>query len=53
MCRVTGCGNIMNLLYRWRDQALADLPSAFSEESAREMAQKEREVFYAETSPAG
>jgi transposase len=43
-----------NMLYRWRDQALAGLPSLFSEQSAQELAEKEaewhqeREALYAE-----
>ena len=43
-----------NMLYRWRDQALAGLPGLFSEQSAQELAekeaewQKEREGLYAE-----
>lgn len=43
------------MLYRWRDQALADLLSLFSDQSAQELAekeaerQKEREGLYAET----
>ncbi len=43
-----------NMLYRWRDQALAGLPSLFSEQTAQELAEKEaewqqeREALYAE-----
>ena len=43
-----------NILYRWRDQALAGLPSLFSEQTAQELAEKEaewqqeREALYAE-----
>ena len=43
-----------NMLYRWRDQALAGLPSLFNDQSAQELAekeaewQKEREALYAE-----
>lgn len=43
-----------NMLYRWRDQALAGLPRLFSDQAAQEQAQKEaaweqeREVLYAE-----
>lgn len=43
-----------NMLYRWRDQALAGLPSLFSDQVAQELAQKEaqwqeeREALYAE-----
>lgn len=43
-----------NMLYRWREQALTDLPSLFSEQAAQELAekeaewQKEREALYAE-----
>ncbi len=43
-----------NMLYRWRDQALAGLPGLFTDQSAQELAekeaewQKEREVLYAE-----
>ena len=43
-----------NLLYRWRDQVLAGLPSLFSEQAAQELAEKEaqwqqeREGLYAE-----
>jgi transposase-like protein len=43
-----------NMLYRWRDQALAGLPSLFSDQAAQELAekeaewQKERETLYAE-----
>jgi len=43
-----------NMLYRWRDQALAGLPSLFSEQAAQDQAHKEaewqaeREALYAE-----
>ena len=43
-----------NMLYRWRDQALAGLPSLFSDQATQELAQKEaawqqeREALYAE-----
>jgi putative transposase len=43
-----------NMLYRWREQALAGLPGLFSDQSARELAakeaqwQQEREALYAE-----
>nr|HET6903191.1 transposase [Ktedonobacteraceae bacterium] len=43
-----------NMLYRWRDQALAGLPSLFSDQAAQEMAQKEvawqqeRDALYTE-----
>lgn len=43
-----------NLLYRWRDQALAGLPDVFRDDAALEAAekeaewQKERESLYAE-----
>lgn len=43
-----------NMLYRWREQALAGLPSLFSEQAAQELAEKEaewekeREALYAE-----
>lgn len=43
-----------NMLYRWRDQVLAGLPSLFSEKAAQELAEKEaewqqeRETLYAE-----
>jgi transposase-like protein len=43
-----------NLLYRWRDQAVAGLPGLFSDQAAQELAQKEaaweqeREALYAE-----
>lgn len=43
-----------NMLYRWRDQALAGLPSLFNDQTAQELAQKEtewqqeREALYAE-----
>ncbi len=43
-----------NMLYRWRDQALAGLPGLFNDQSAQELAekeaewQKEREALYAE-----
>jgi transposase len=43
-----------NMPYRWRDQVLAGLPSLFSDETARQQAekeaewQKEREALYAE-----
>jgi transposase-like protein len=43
-----------NMLYRWRDQALAGLPNLFSEQAAQELVQKEaawqqeREALYAE-----
>ena len=43
-----------NLLYRWRDQALAGLPGLFSDQAAQDLAQKEaaweqeREALYAE-----
>lgn len=32
-----------NLLYRWRDQALAGLPGVFRDDAAREVAEKEAE----------
>ncbi|HZS76622.1 MAG TPA: transposase [Ktedonobacteraceae bacterium] len=43
-----------NMLYRWRDQALAGLPGLFNDQAAQELAQKEaawqqeREALYAE-----
>ena len=43
-----------NMLYRWRDQALAGLPGLFSDQAAHELVQKEaawqeeREALYAE-----
>ncbi len=43
-----------NMLYRWRDQALAGLPGLFSDQAAHELAQKEaawqeeRDALYAE-----
>jgi transposase-like protein len=43
-----------NMLYRWRDQAIAGLPSLFSNQTAQELAEKEaewekeREALYAE-----
>ena len=43
-----------NMLYRWRDQALAGLPGLFSDQATQELAQKEaawqqeREALYAE-----
>jgi putative transposase len=43
-----------NMLYRWREQALAGLPSLFSDLAAQELAEKEaewqqeREALYAE-----
>lgn len=43
-----------NMLYRWRDQALAGLPSLFNDQTGQELAekeaewQKERETLYAE-----
>jgi len=43
-----------NVISRWRDQAVAALPSIFSEQSAQELAtkeaawEKEREELYAE-----
>jgi transposase-like protein len=43
-----------NMLYRWRDQALAGLPGLFSGQAAQELAEKEaewqqeREALYAE-----
>jgi len=43
-----------NMLYRWRDQMVAGLPSLFSDQSAQELAEKEaeweqeREALYAE-----
>jgi transposase-like protein len=43
-----------NMLYRWREQALAGLPGLFNDQSAQELAEKEaewqreREGFYAE-----
>ena len=43
-----------NMLYRWREQALAGLPGLFSDQSAQELAEKEaewqqeREALYAE-----
>ena len=42
------------MLYRWREQMLAGLPSLFSDQSAQELAEKEaewekeREALYAE-----
>src|SRR5260370_18381322 len=42
-----------NMLYRWRDQALAGLPGLFSDQAAQELAhketkwEKEREALYA------
>lgn len=42
------------MLYRWREQALAGLPSLFSDQAAQQQAQKEaewqqeRESLYAE-----
>ncbi len=44
----------VNVISRWRDQALAGLPAIFSEQSAQEQAakeaawEKEREELYAE-----
>ena len=35
-----------NMLYRWRDQALAGLPSLFSDQAAQELAEKEQEEVY-------
>jgi transposase len=43
-----------NMLYRWREQALAGLPGLFSDQAAQELAakeaewQQEREALYAE-----
>jgi transposase-like protein len=43
-----------NLLYRWREQMLAGLPSLFSDQATQEFAEKEvqweqeREALYAE-----
>jgi transposase-like protein len=43
-----------NMLYRWRDQALAGLPSLFNDQATQELAEKEaawekeREALYAE-----
>jgi transposase-like protein len=43
-----------NMLYRWRDQVLAGLPSLFNDQAAQELARKEtewqqeRETLYAE-----
>ena len=43
-----------NMLYRWRDQALAGLPGLFRDQAAQELAEKEaewqqeREALYAE-----
>lgn len=43
-----------NMLYRWRDQALAGLPGLFTDQAGEAMAereaewQKEREALYAE-----
>ena len=43
-----------NMLYRWRDQALAGLPGLFNDQAGQELAQKEaewekeREALYAE-----
>jgi transposase-like protein len=43
-----------NMLYRWRDQALAGLPGLFNDQAGQAMAekeagwQKEREALYAE-----
>jgi transposase-like protein len=43
-----------NMLYRWREQMLAGLPSLFSDQAAQELAEKEaewekeREALYAE-----
>ncbi len=43
-----------NILYRWRDQALAALPGLFSDQTAQELVQKEeawqqeRDALYAE-----
>jgi len=43
-----------NMLYRWRDHALAGLPSLFQDQAAQELAQKEaewqqeRDALYAE-----
>src|SRR5215469_7112950 len=43
-----------NMLYRWREQMLAGLPSPFSDQAAQELAEKEaewekeREALYAE-----
>jgi transposase-like protein len=43
-----------NMLYRWRDQMIAGLPSLFSGQTAQELAEKEaewekeREALYAE-----
>jgi hypothetical protein len=31
------------MLYHWKDQALAGLPSLFSQQSAQELAEKEAE----------
>lgn len=47
-------GGHSNMLYRWRDQALAGLPSLFNDQAAQELVQKEaerqqeREALYAE-----
>jgi transposase-like protein len=32
-----------NMLYRWRDQALAGLPGLFNDQCAQELAEKEAE----------
>ena len=43
-----------NMLYRWRDQAVAGLPGLFRDQSAQELAEKEaewqqeREALYAQ-----
>jgi transposase-like protein len=43
-----------NMLYRWRDQALAGLPGLFQDQAAQELAEKEaewqeeREALYAQ-----
>ena len=43
-----------NMLYRWREQMVAGLPSLFSDQAAQELAEKEaewekeREALYAE-----
>ncbi len=43
-----------NMLYRWREQALAGLPGLFNDQNAQELAEKEaqwqqeRETLYAE-----
>ena len=43
-----------NMLYRWREQALASLPGLFSDQAAQELAEKEaewekeREALYTE-----